>query len=356
MLFNPAVSYRYPHILLALLISAGWFIGGSAAWYLVRQRALPFARPHPVHHPGSAGHPDARTAVRGRRHRCVHGCIAAGETGGLRGQREDRQQRLQPSCRARHGQGREQVPHRDTAPGRRNRQGPDQKAHVPGLLQPPLTLLEAEVSPTRPSPRTSGRPRRARTTTHFWPRWQPPPWSNCPSTPRRACWAVRSRRASDAASSSRARSCERPRSSCSTNRRPASTTVRREDLIPFTDLPPERVRPGELTKSPGSPTWWTPPNAHSVLRRGVRQPPRRRHDTHVQYGLPPHATTDPHTDYAAIATAAREYGIRVERPVELRGACARPSPMRGPAPDGPERRRRAHGPLASADLRNIPSP
>ncbi|MET7519460.1 cytochrome ubiquinol oxidase subunit I [Streptomyces sp. NPDC005480] len=43
-LFNPAFSYRYPHILLAVLISAGWFIGGIAAWYLVKQRALPFAR------------------------------------------------------------------------------------------------------------------------------------------------------------------------------------------------------------------------------------------------------------------------------------------------------------------------
>ncbi|MEV7681965.1 cytochrome ubiquinol oxidase subunit I [Streptomyces sp. NPDC088341] len=43
-LFNPAFSYRYPHILLAVLISASWFIGGIAAWYLVKQRAPPFAR------------------------------------------------------------------------------------------------------------------------------------------------------------------------------------------------------------------------------------------------------------------------------------------------------------------------
>ncbi|MEU5853072.1 cytochrome ubiquinol oxidase subunit I [Saccharopolyspora shandongensis] len=43
-LFNPAFSYRYPHMLLAVLISACWFIGGIAAWYLVKQRALPFAR------------------------------------------------------------------------------------------------------------------------------------------------------------------------------------------------------------------------------------------------------------------------------------------------------------------------
>jgi cytochrome d ubiquinol oxidase subunit I len=43
-LFNPAFSYRYPHILLAVLISACWFIGGIAAWYLLKHRALPFAR------------------------------------------------------------------------------------------------------------------------------------------------------------------------------------------------------------------------------------------------------------------------------------------------------------------------
>ncbi|MDH6578211.1 cytochrome ubiquinol oxidase subunit I [Kitasatospora sp. MAP5-34] len=43
-LFNPAFAYRFPHMLLAVLISAAWFVGGIAAWYLVRQRSLAFAR------------------------------------------------------------------------------------------------------------------------------------------------------------------------------------------------------------------------------------------------------------------------------------------------------------------------
>lgn len=37
-------------------------------------------------------------------------------------------------------------------------------------------------------------------------------------------------------------------------------------------------------------------------------------------GLPPHGTRYPHTDYAAIATAAGARGIRVEKPGEVRGA------------------------------------
>lgn len=45
-LLNPAFSYRFPHMLLAVLISASWFVGGISAWYLVKNRslALPFAR------------------------------------------------------------------------------------------------------------------------------------------------------------------------------------------------------------------------------------------------------------------------------------------------------------------------
>ncbi|MFF2142263.1 cytochrome ubiquinol oxidase subunit I [Kitasatospora sp. NPDC058190] len=45
-LLNPAFTYRFPHMLLAVLISASWFVGGISAWYLVKQRraALPFAR------------------------------------------------------------------------------------------------------------------------------------------------------------------------------------------------------------------------------------------------------------------------------------------------------------------------
>ncbi|MER7670119.1 cytochrome ubiquinol oxidase subunit I [Kitasatospora sp. NPDC096128] len=45
-LLNPAFTYRFPHMLLAVLISASWFVGGISAWFLVRRRraALPFAR------------------------------------------------------------------------------------------------------------------------------------------------------------------------------------------------------------------------------------------------------------------------------------------------------------------------
>ncbi|MDX3242223.1 cytochrome ubiquinol oxidase subunit I [Streptomyces sp. ME18-1-4] len=45
-LLNPAFSYRFPHMLIAVLISASWFVAGISAWYLVKRRvsALPFAR------------------------------------------------------------------------------------------------------------------------------------------------------------------------------------------------------------------------------------------------------------------------------------------------------------------------
>ncbi|MGW1259629.1 cytochrome ubiquinol oxidase subunit I [Streptomyces sp. NPDC002513] len=45
-LFNPAFSHRFPHMLLAVLISAAWFVGGISAWYLVKNRvnAQPMAR------------------------------------------------------------------------------------------------------------------------------------------------------------------------------------------------------------------------------------------------------------------------------------------------------------------------
>ncbi|MER5792253.1 cytochrome ubiquinol oxidase subunit I [Streptomyces sp. NPDC001980] len=45
-LLNPAFGYRFPHMLLAVLISASWFVAGISAWYLVKRRAsaLPFAR------------------------------------------------------------------------------------------------------------------------------------------------------------------------------------------------------------------------------------------------------------------------------------------------------------------------
>jgi pyruvate dehydrogenase (quinone) len=48
-------------------------------------------------------------------------------------------------------------------------------------------------------------------------------------------------------------------------------------------------------------------------------------------GLPPHATSYPHTDYAAIATAAGARGIRVEQPGEVREALRDAFAHEGPA-------------------------
>ncbi|AEY93625.1 pyruvate dehydrogenase [Streptomyces olivaceoviridis] len=48
-------------------------------------------------------------------------------------------------------------------------------------------------------------------------------------------------------------------------------------------------------------------------------------------GLPPHGTTYPHADYAAIATAAGARGIRVERPGEVRDALREAFAHDGPA-------------------------
>ncbi|MFI2203335.1 pyruvate dehydrogenase [Streptomyces sp. NPDC020192] len=48
-------------------------------------------------------------------------------------------------------------------------------------------------------------------------------------------------------------------------------------------------------------------------------------------GLPPHATTYPHTDYAAIATAAGARGIRVEKPGDVRDALREAFTHEGPA-------------------------
>jgi cytochrome d ubiquinol oxidase subunit I len=41
---NPAFVWRFPHMLLAVLISSAWFIAAIGAYYLLRRRALPFAR------------------------------------------------------------------------------------------------------------------------------------------------------------------------------------------------------------------------------------------------------------------------------------------------------------------------
>ncbi|MGW5696543.1 pyruvate dehydrogenase [Streptomyces asiaticus] len=48
-------------------------------------------------------------------------------------------------------------------------------------------------------------------------------------------------------------------------------------------------------------------------------------------GLPPHATSYPHMDYAAIATAAGAHGIRVGRPGEVREALREAFAHEGPA-------------------------
>ncbi len=43
-IFNPSFIWRYPHMLLAVLISAAFFIAGISAYYLLKKRALGFAR------------------------------------------------------------------------------------------------------------------------------------------------------------------------------------------------------------------------------------------------------------------------------------------------------------------------
>ena len=43
-IFNPSFSLRFPHMLLAVIISAALFVGGIAAYYLIRKRHDQFAR------------------------------------------------------------------------------------------------------------------------------------------------------------------------------------------------------------------------------------------------------------------------------------------------------------------------
>jgi cytochrome d ubiquinol oxidase subunit I len=43
-IFNPSFHWRWPHMVLAVLISASFLVAGLGAWYLVKGRALPFAR------------------------------------------------------------------------------------------------------------------------------------------------------------------------------------------------------------------------------------------------------------------------------------------------------------------------
>jgi len=43
-IFNPAFDWRFPHMVLAVLVSSSWFVAAIGAYYLLRHRALPFAR------------------------------------------------------------------------------------------------------------------------------------------------------------------------------------------------------------------------------------------------------------------------------------------------------------------------
>jgi len=43
-IFNPAFDWRFPHMVLAVLVAAAWFIAAIGAYYLLRRRALPLAR------------------------------------------------------------------------------------------------------------------------------------------------------------------------------------------------------------------------------------------------------------------------------------------------------------------------
>ena len=43
-IFNPSFLWRWPHMVGAVLVSAGFFVAGLGAYYLVKGRALPFAR------------------------------------------------------------------------------------------------------------------------------------------------------------------------------------------------------------------------------------------------------------------------------------------------------------------------
>jgi cytochrome d ubiquinol oxidase subunit I len=43
-IFNPSFLWRWPHMVVAVLISASFFVAGIGAYYLVKGRALPFAR------------------------------------------------------------------------------------------------------------------------------------------------------------------------------------------------------------------------------------------------------------------------------------------------------------------------
>jgi cytochrome bd ubiquinol oxidase subunit I len=43
-IFNPSFGWRYPHLVVGVLISASWMLVGISAWYLVKRRHLDLAR------------------------------------------------------------------------------------------------------------------------------------------------------------------------------------------------------------------------------------------------------------------------------------------------------------------------
>ncbi|GHO82678.1 cytochrome ubiquinol oxidase subunit I [Dictyobacter formicarum] len=43
-IFNPSFAYRFPHVLLGVLLSASFVMTGTAAWYLLKRQHLEFAR------------------------------------------------------------------------------------------------------------------------------------------------------------------------------------------------------------------------------------------------------------------------------------------------------------------------
>lgn len=43
-IFNPSFTYRFPHILIGVFISASFLVTGTAAWYLIKRQHLEFAR------------------------------------------------------------------------------------------------------------------------------------------------------------------------------------------------------------------------------------------------------------------------------------------------------------------------
>src|ERR1700756_4476046 len=43
-IFNPAFNWRFPHMVLAVLVSSAWFLAAIGAFYLLRRRFLPFAK------------------------------------------------------------------------------------------------------------------------------------------------------------------------------------------------------------------------------------------------------------------------------------------------------------------------